>query len=482
MSPGTGDDEDAYINREGSRHELGGRPAEGTGAVATRPVKYQHSFFDPEVAHLRSIYFKIVLPSVILMIVCMWLFLPVYWGSLGETSEHVPNLHALLVNRDGNGQPLGQALVQAFLANTQGQGVPKNAHLTWDIVQNPGDWTDDMVTHEILEEKVWAAVVVNPGASLAAATARAAGNSSYNPQSAITFYYNQGRNEIATNSFVVPYTSALLQATLARANAQFTGQWLASGSADVAAAALAPQTVSSPFAFTSVNLRPFTKTVSTAILLVGQIYITIFAFVVTMAHDAARGVIAPFLNFKSYAKLRLIVPLIAYIPLSFSYALVNLPFKVTFGEKYSYAWGFFIFWLYVYMGMGALGLATEAMITLMTPRFIAYFLLALIIFNVSVASVPIVLQPGFYRYGYAFPVYHLSQAVRTIIFNTKNHLGESAGVLIAWIVLSCITVPLFTWLMRRVEMKQNGELQRPGGIEAGNTLEVPAEEKPKGSA
>ncbi|KIO25208.1 hypothetical protein M407DRAFT_244144 [Tulasnella calospora MUT 4182] len=147
--------------------------------------------------------------------------------------------------------------------------------------------------------------------------------------------------------------------------------------------------------------------------------------------------------------MRVFVPLVAYIPLSFSYAMVNLPFKITFDAKYTYAGGFFLFWVFVYMGMAALGLATEAMITLLTPRFISYFLIALIISNVSVASVPIVLQPSFYRYGYGFPVFNLSEAVRTIIFNTKNRLGLNAGVLLAWVALSMITVPLFTWLLRR---------------------------------
>ncbi|KAG8938119.1 hypothetical protein FRC04_009513 [Tulasnella sp. 424] len=168
-----------------------------------------------------------------------------------------------------------------------------------------------------------------------------------------------------------------------------------------------------------------------------------------MTYDFARGIISPFLRFGSYARMRLFVPMVVYIPLSFSYAMVNLPFKITFDAKYTYAGGYFLFWVFVYLGMTAMGLATEAMITLLTPRFISYFLIALIVTNVSVVSVPIVLQPSFYRYGYGFPVFNLSEAVRTIIFNTKNRLGLNAGVLVAWVVLSMITVPLFTWLMRR---------------------------------
>lgn len=129
-------------------------------------------------------------------------------------------------------------------------------------------------------------------------------------------------------------------------------------------------------------------------------------------------------------------------------------------NRFSYAGGFFIFWLYVYMGMAALGLSTEAMITLLTPRFIANFLLILIIYNVSVASVPIVLQPSFYRWGYGFPVFNLSQTVRTIIFNTKSHMGLNAGVLICWIVLNFVTITAFTWFIRRRTINEEKSQER----------------------
>ncbi|KAG8963014.1 hypothetical protein FRC03_003510 [Tulasnella sp. 419] len=393
-----------------------------------------------------------------MIVLFMWLTLPVFWGSLSETSKHVPNLHGWLVVRDSGA--LGQAMQQAFQANSNGQDGNGNSHLTWWIRSGDEVGDDTKVMEAVTENRVWAAVVVETDATAKLIAARAAGDASYNPQSAITFYYNQGRNEIATNSFIVPLTQALLQKSLARFSAQFTAQYLnelsTSGNAPASLATLAraPQTVSQPFGYTPNNLRPFTKTVATAILLVGQIYITIFAFVMTMNHDAARGVIAPFLRFRSYVKLRLIVPLIAYIPISFSYAMVSLPFKMTFDAKYGYGGGFFIFWLFIYMGMAALGLSTEAMITLTTPKFIAFFLLALIIFNVSTASNPIILQPGFYRYGYGFPIYNLGEAIRVIIFNTKNTLGKNAGVLIAWIILSCITIPLFTWFTRRKDVMQ----------------------------
>lgn len=48
--------------------------------------------WDPEIAHLRQVYTKMIVAATILMILMMWFTLPVYWGSLGETSDHVPNL------------------------------------------------------------------------------------------------------------------------------------------------------------------------------------------------------------------------------------------------------------------------------------------------------------------------------------------------------------------------------------------------------
>ncbi|KAG8987043.1 hypothetical protein FRB90_003624 [Tulasnella sp. 427] len=458
-------EEDAYIRTEQSQKELGTRSAEDEEQGPAGPQKFQHEFWDPEVAHLRALYMKILGLTVVLLILVMWICFPVFWGSLGETSQHVPNLKGLVINRDGADGALGQAIVAAFEANSRGEGVAPNAHLTWVVADLTAFRPNDDLAHAVVEEAAWAAVVVNPSATALLTSARSSGDSSYDPRTAISFYYNQGRNEIATNSFIVPYTTALLETTLASFNAKYNAEFFASLVSDpgqesqqaLAAIVHAPQTVSQPFSFTPVNLRPYTKTASQAILLVGQIYLrltkgrleVVITFIITMTHDFARGVISPFIRFSSYAKMRVLVPLTLYFPISFSYALVNLPFKLTFGAKYSYAGGFFLFWIFVYMGMSALGLSVEAMITLLTPRFAAYFLVALIIFNVSVASVPIVLQPGFYRWGYGFPVFNLAQAIRTIIFNTKNKMGLNAGVLLAWIVLSSITIPIFTWLTRR---------------------------------
>jgi hypothetical protein len=91
--------------------------------------------------------------------------------------------------------------------------------------------------------------------------------------------------------------------------------------------------------------------------------------------------------------------------------------------------------------------------------------------NISVTVLPKELQVWFYRYGIAFPVHNMSQAIRTIIFNTKNHLGRNFGVLLAWVVLSLITLPALQYLMRRREIAAES-VQTQGNCSKESVLDI----------
>lgn len=54
-----------------------------------------------------------------------------------------------------------------------------------------------------------------------------------------------------------------------------------------------------------------------------------------------------------------------------------------------------------------------------------------------------------------------SQALRTILFNTDSNLGRNAAVIVAWILMSCATMTLFTWFMRRLEARRRARALRP---------------------
>lgn len=97
-----------------------------------------------------------------------------------------------------------------------------------------------------------------------------------------------------------------------------------------------------------------------------------------MAHSTARARIEKHLTLPSYLLLRILTPLIVYVPLSLSYALLNLAFRLPFGTHFSFGDGFLAFFGFVYLGMTSLGLALEAMVTLLQPRFVPLFLVLLV--------------------------------------------------------------------------------------------------------
>lgn len=120
-----------------------------------------------------------------------------------------------------------------------------------------------------------------------------------------------------------------------------------------------------------------------------------------------------------------------------------------------------------FVGMLSLGLALEAMITLLTPRFMPFFMISWIIVNVSTTFMPLEVLPRIYHYGYGFPFYNVSGAVRTILFGTKNELGLHFGVLIGWTALSVCTLILFQWFARRDPNKKESKEEEAAEVEEG---------------
>jgi hypothetical protein len=102
----------------------------------------------------------------------------------------------------------------------------------------------------------------------------------------------------------------------------------------------------------------------------------------------------------------------------------------------------------------ACGLALEFWMTILGPRFTAFAMLFIIIYQVSTVSLPHELQISFFHYGIGVPLNRTANILRTLIFDTKSELGLGFGVLLAWWSLSAfITLPLITWVYRRKDLK-----------------------------
>ncbi|KAI0699407.1 hypothetical protein BC835DRAFT_1412597 [Cytidiella melzeri] len=412
-----------------------------------------YGFFSKELLRERRAYLTVVVRPLILITLLIWACLPVFWGALSNSAKYTSHLEAWFINRDG--ARIGNNLWVSF-----GNTSTPTMHLGWVLVDPQDAGTDEQIMDAIIQQQAWIAVVVEANATSRLVRARANGDATYDPTTAITVYYAQARQEVAVGNYVLPITQQLLSESVsayATGSAQrYFAQVTPGDTVNATAINLlsqAPQTISPGISWRMVNLRPYTAPAAQAVTLVGNIFLVIFAFIMTMAHSAARTIIAPRLNLYDYLALRIMVPTIAYIPLSLNYTLVSVAFKLPFNGKYTPTGGFFMMFLFVYLGMTALGLSLEAMITLLTPKFVPFFLFALIIFNISPTLLPPELLHTFYSYGAGFPIWNLSQAVRTIFFNTQNNLVQNAGVMIGWISLSCGTTLIFTWWIRKRELR-----------------------------
>lgn len=80
--------------------------------------------------------------------------------------------------------------------------------------------TDESVAHDVVQEGVWAAIVIEEGATAALQLARSIGNASYNGTSAVSAYYAQARQENAVGSYLLPN----MQSALAMSTVQFSAR------------------------------------------------------------------------------------------------------------------------------------------------------------------------------------------------------------------------------------------------------------------
>ncbi|KAK0438647.1 hypothetical protein EV421DRAFT_956682 [Armillaria borealis] len=308
----------------------------------------------------------------------------------------------------------------------------------------------DDVADAVLDQRTWVAVVVHPNTTRLLQSAVLSMNSSYDGSTALTAYAVEARNENAFRILIRPVVEGTLNAVslgIAKSFVKQVGSSYPQIIANLSTAA--PQILAQPVGYTLNNLRPFDVPVASAMTYVGLIYVLVLAFFINFS-AAAREMsgLETSLTTWSLIFLRLASSFVSYFMLAFFYSLLCLAFQVDFSRTLGRS-GFVVFWMLNYVGMLAVGLSLEAMLTLLTARFVGFFVIFWIISNVSVCFMPLEVLPGIFRYGYAFPFYNVSGAVRTIIFGTKNQLGLQFGILLAWMGVSLITLPLFQWLFRR---------------------------------
>ncbi|KAJ6480711.1 hypothetical protein C8R47DRAFT_1322364 [Mycena vitilis] len=393
-----------------------------------------------EASAARAIYFKTIVGGVGALAVVIFAVFSIYWGSVWSTPHHA--LPGWIVDFDGG--LVGQAISSALSSID-----PGTVGVAWEVV--PGSQFPEgisQVQNAIVQEKTWYAVMINSGASANLSAAVSTADASYDSSMAITFIGNEARNE-----YIYGIHYDIVTAQLGTITSQFALLFLKNISSLPNIGTMlskAPQLGVQPISYTVDNLRPFDVPVASAVTFVGLIYLLILSFFIVNVSAAAREAsgLEQRLTLGSLVRVRIATSFVAYFFIGLFYTLLSRAFQLPFDRQFGRA-GFVVFWMLNWLGMLACGLALEAMITLLGVRGVPFFLMLWIISNVSVAVFPLQVLPRVYRYGYGFIFYNFSRAVRSIVFNTKNDVGLNLGVIIAWVALSCITLPFFQWLMHR---------------------------------
>ncbi|KAG2018543.1 hypothetical protein CC2G_007972 [Coprinopsis cinerea AmutBmut pab1-1] len=392
----------------------------------------------------RKTYLKVFISGTVLVTLMIFGILSIYWGALWKVPAR--NLEGWVVDFDGGF--IGEATVHALTTTASQQG-----RITWirqPASSFPGGLED--LAHSLREEHTWAAIAIPPDSSSRLQAALEAPTQTYDGSRAIIAYGVEARNENAFRTLIRPSIESALH-SLSRQLAQEVSSQAAVNLSSTALQNLlrnTPQTLVAPVGFTIENLIPFDQPVATAATFVGMLLQLVLSFFIVMTALGAREAsqYQHTLSTPRLILLRLASAFGAFFFVSLMYCLLNLAFQIDLNRKYGHG-GFMVFWMVNFVGMLSTGLAIESMITLLTPKGIPFFLLLWVIVNLSVSIFPIEVLPVVYRYGYAVPFYNMSKALRTIVFGTKNHIDKTFGILIAWIVISCITLPLFQWFVRR---------------------------------
>lgn len=114
---------------------------------------------------------------------------------------------------------------------------------------------------------------------------------------------------------------------------------------------------------------------------------------------------------------RIVSNIAAYFFLSLFYSFVSLAFQIPFSNEpaspvlsaenaNAYGKGtFVVFWMLNWVGMTALGLPCENMAMILGMPWSSFFLIFWVITNVATGFYAIDLAPGFFRWGYAWPLH-----------------------------------------------------------------------------
>ncbi|KAI1370338.1 MNNG and nitrosoguanidine resistance protein [Hypoxylon crocopeplum] len=425
--------------------------------------------------------------------------LSLYWAVLFHVNQNMKALIVHVVDFDGQVAPydyvtplVGPAVtaVAQRMVNS-----PTQSTLGFTIV-SPQEYGYDpiAVRQAVYDWHAWAAIIINPNATALLEQAVVNGNSSYDPTGAIQFILQTARQQTTFSNYIVPQMQILAREFAA----QFGPTWSQSVMSNTSIArdvlARAPAAVNPGVTPLSIDLRPFGPAAATPSVTIGLIYLIIvaffsFAFFLPIHMKFAIPAGHPPLHFWQLILWRIGSTMATYFFVSLMYSLVSLAFQIPFWpppgsptepafNATAYGRGSFpVYWMVNFVGMVALGFACENAAMVVGQPWTAAWLIFWVITNVSTSFYSIDLAPGFFRWGYAWPLHHIVQASQQILFDLHSEIGLNFGVLFSWAAVDLALFPLACYFSRwRME---RGKRQEQKAAESYTVFDASADDKQK---
>ncbi|KAL4867646.1 hypothetical protein BDV12DRAFT_118289 [Aspergillus spectabilis] len=429
------------------------------GEIAEEP-KGPVSFSDPT---LKPVWRAVLLKwAQIVLMLCVFILcvLSLYWGVQFKVASHLPSLKVWVVDFDsGNSQ---DAIVGPAVVNLTEKIIASGGENLGYTIKSAAEFNNNPVAvrQAVYDEHCWAAIIVNPDATSLLRDAVTIGNNSYDPSDAAQFVTISARDQTTFSSYITPS----LNSFELQLRSEFGPQWVRSLAEQSVNLSRTSQAVNPAIAFTTVDLRPFSPAAATPSITIGLIYLIILSFFSFPFLMPVHGMLLkgnhPPLKVPHWILWRVLSSITAYFFMSLFYSLVSLAFQIPFSNSpapdtisadnpNAYGKGsFVVYWMLNWVGMAALGFPCENMAMVLGAPYSALWLIFWVICNVSTGFYALDLAPGFFKWGYAWPLHRIVEASRTILFGTHSRIGLDFGVLFAWVAVSLAFYPFATFIMK----------------------------------
>lgn len=407
-------------------------------------IAEKFTLFSKEVRHLHYKVFTMTLTNLIIMCTLILAILSLFWASTLNRLEKAHNLDIWILDFDEAPNSNTPAFVGPSLTRFTNSLSPNPLNLNFKVV-NTSDYKGDFSTvpYDTVNEIGWGIIAVAPNASATLMNNLQNPSADFTNQYLVSFYFPEARQDSVYDGVVMPLTSFFSDEW----TGAFRREWWLIVNSTIPSLqtqsqiyAVNPSIIPNPIDITFQNLRPVGGPVYEAILSTGLIFLIIVSFFQIPFFAPVHMIFMGKVSIFQYMVYRPLVNFLSLLFLSLAFSLVSLAFQTDFTLKFGHG-GFMVYWMVNYFSMMALGGASEnvALIIFNTvPHTIGFWLIFWVCLNSSSALAPLELCPKVFQIGKALPVHNTQQALRTILFDTKNHLGVNFAVLSTWIVVNYI--------------------------------------------